>query len=75
MDGFDKYSLRIYDTELLSFHMGVNTFGEPVVDILDVNEDKKYLLPLEMSCDNKGLLQWLNARIIPKNRMFVEAFL
>ena len=75
MNGFDKYSLRIYDTELLSFHMGVNTFGEPVVDILDVNEDKKYLLPLEMSCDNKGLLQWLNARIIPKNRTFVDEIL
>ena len=72
----DKYSLRIYDTELMSFYMGKGDFGELIIDIQSITDDYKYLLPLDMgSYSNEGLSSWLRRRVIPKNRTFVREIL
>lgn len=69
------YSLRIYDTELMSFSLEVKGVEGLVADILSVNEANAHLLPLDMERSEDGLVHWLTRRVIPKNRAFVEQIL
>lgn len=69
------YSLRIYDMELLRFSMERRGLAGLVAEILDVNEAQKHLLPLGMECTGEGVLKWLEKRVIPKNRTFVNEIL
>lgn len=69
------YSLRIYDTELMRFSMANNELGEPVANILWIDEEHKHLLPIDMIYNDDDLLRWLKRRVIPKNRTFVEEIL
>ncbi len=69
------YSLRIYDTELLRFSMEKRGLEGLVAEILTVNEEHKHLLPLDMDCTEDGIVRWLERRVIPKNRTFVDEIL
>lgn len=69
------YSLRIYDKELLRFSMEKRGLEGLVVEIQMVQEELMYLLPLGMECTGSGILKWLERRVIPKNRAFVDEIL
>jgi len=69
------YSLRIYDTELIRFSMETRGLEGLVAEILSVNEDLKYLMPLDLELTNEGIIKWLERRVIPKNRTFVDEIL
>jgi hypothetical protein len=68
------YTLKLFDTPLLRFEV-LENLAEPVVRILELDEEKKNLLPLDMEPNEKGLVRWIKHRAIPKNRAFVNTFL
>lgn len=69
------YSLRLYDMELMRFSMEKQGLSGLVAEILYVNEASETLLPLDMKCTGEGIISWLERRVIPKNRAFVEEIL
>ena len=69
----DKYEIRLYDKSLLAFELTSGELGY-VIDILDVDQQQK-LLPLDLELSSDGILKWLERRVIPKNRTFVEEIL
>lgn len=68
------YSLRHFDTPLLDFVIVENT-SRPRLQIRDVTETEKRLLPLDLVPDEEGLSSWLRRRTIPSNRTYVQNFL
>lgn len=69
------YSLRIYDTELLRFSMEKRGLEGLVAEILTVHDENAHLLPLDMERTGPGIVKWLEMRVIPKNRTFVDEIL
>lgn len=69
------YSLRIYDTELIRFSMEKRGLEGLVTEILFVTDEYKQLLPLDLELNNEGIIRWLERRVIPKNRTFVDEIL
>ena len=70
----EKYELRLYDTPMLSFKLASDTAVGYSVKITGIAEQQS-LLPLDMTLDDDGVLKWLERRVIPKNRTFVEEIL
>lgn len=68
------YILKQYDTPLLRFET-TRTLSGVSARILWVNEEKKYLLPLDLECNEESLLRWMKRRTIPANRAYVQNFL
>lgn len=71
----DLYSLRLYDTELMRFSMEKRGLEGLVAEILSVQKDKSHLMPLDLELTDKGIVHWLEHRVIPKNRAFVDEIL
>lgn len=69
------YSLRLYDTELVKFRMEKQGWQGLLTEIISVNEDYRHLFPLDLECTDKGIQRWLDRRVIPKNRAFVDDIL
>lgn len=69
------YSLRIYDTELMKFIMEKRGLEGLVAEIVTVNGEYRHLLPLDMECTGESVMKWLERRVIPKNRTFVDEIL
>ena len=69
------YSFRIYDTELLRFSMEKRGLEGLVAEILTVHDENAHLLPLDMERTGPGIVKWLEMRVIPKNRTFVDEIL
>jgi len=69
------YELRLYDETLLTFSYEDAAFGTQTIQPLYVNEEKRQLLPLDLVADGDGIAKWLDRRIIPKNRAFVDEIL
>lgn len=69
-----SYILKQFDTPLLRFAVVENT-ATPELRIEWVNEEKKALLPLDLSLSPEGLSCWIQKRSIPKNRAYVDALL
>ena len=69
------YSLCIYDTELMRFSMEKQGLSGLVAEILYTNEEQAHLLPLDMERTGEGVIHWLERRVIPKNRAFVDEIL
>lgn len=68
------YELRHFDTALMQFSATEDT-SSPEIEILWVNEEKRALLPLDMTADSDSISRWLRHRTIPKNRAYVHSFL
>ena len=68
------YELRHFDDVLIRFSATEDT-SMPETEILWVNDDKRDLMPLDLSLDEEGIASWLKHRTIPKNRAYVDAFL
>lgn len=69
------YSLRIYDTELMKFIMEKRGLEGLVAEIISINETCSHLMPLDMEQTGEGVIKWLERRVIPKNRAFVDEIL
>lgn len=69
------YSLRIYDTELMKFTMKKQGLEGLVAEIVSINSEQEHLMPLDMECTGEGIIKWLERRVIPKNRAFVDEIL
>ncbi len=70
-----EYSLRLYDAELVRFSLFENGLSGLQAEILHVDEAKKHLFPLDLVLDGNGVIAWLQTRVIPKNRAFVDEIL
>ena len=70
----DKYELRLYDETLVSFSLSVGPLGGYEAGISHVKGNKE-LFPLDLELTSDGIVKWLERRIIPKNRAFVEEIL
>ena len=69
------YELRLYDETLMSFTLEEKGIEGLVVNINSVNRKKEHLLPLDLTLTESGVIKWLQKRVIPKNRAFVEEIL
>ena len=69
------YSLRLYDDEILTFTLEEKGLEGLKSHIVTVNEDMKNLFPLDLDITDDGILKWLERRVIPKNRAFVDEIL
>lgn len=65
------YELRLYNQPLLSFYFQDNFRLTTHIEYID--EASKHLLPLDLTPTDKGLMNWLKERIIPRNRDNYEA--
>lgn len=72
--GHERMTLRLYDTNLLTFAITPRTIGFGI-EIVSVNERYKELFPVNLALTNDGVLNWLGSRSIPKNRSFVKEIL
>ncbi|MDR3240020.1 MAG: XRE family transcriptional regulator [Clostridiales bacterium] len=70
----ENYELRLYDTPLLSFELSSDISIGYAVKIKQIGEQRA-LLPLDLELTGEGVLQWLERRVIPKNRTFVREIL
>ena len=69
------YSLRIYDTELMKFTLEKRGLEGLVAEIVSVQDDHADLMPLDLELTGEGVIKWLERRVIPKNRTFVDEIL
>lgn len=69
------YELRIYDETLLSFSLYETELEGLKAHIIHITDENSVHLPIEMPLTDEGLLRWLNKRVIPKNRTFVDEIL
>ena len=67
------YEIRLYDTTLLTFELTSGELGYNL-EIKNIGEQKN-LFPLDLELTNDGIMKWLERRVIPKNRTFVEEIL
>ena len=74
-DEVDKYSLRLYDEELLTFSLRDEGLAGMRATVLSVNDDRKEVFPLDLALTDEGIMKWLERRVIPKNRAFVDEIL
>lgn len=69
------YNMKLYDDTLVTFSLEEKGLDGLCVQIFNVREDLKELLPLDMILTGDGILKWLRKRVIPKNRAFVDEIL
>lgn len=67
----NTYDIRLYDETLITFEFETSEIGSLTANILEIDNQKEYLLPIDLELTGKGLLRWLRRRVIPKNRRFV----
>lgn len=70
-----NYELRIYNDTLIIFSLEKRGLEGLSADIISIADDKKQLFPLDLTLTPQGILKWLEKRVIPKNRMFVNEIL
>lgn len=69
------YNLKLYNQTLVTFSLEEKGLEGLCVQINIVREDLKELLPLDLVMTGDGILKWLQKRVIPKNRAFVDEIL
>lgn len=69
------YNLKLYNQTLVTFSLEEKGLEGLCVQINNVREDLKELLPLDLVMTGDGILKWLQKRVIPKNRAFVDEIL
>ena len=74
-DIIDQYSLRLYDEELLAFTLRDGGLEGLRAEILSMNKDRQAVFPLDLTLTGEGIIKWLERRVIPKNRAFVDEIL
>lgn len=69
------YLLKQYDISLIKFDIAYDSLEGQSCNIISINDQYEYLLPIGLKLTNEGLMSWLRSRVIPKNREFVDSFL
>lgn len=69
------YSIKLYDDELITFSIEEKGLEGLQVSILNTNTQLNELFPLDLELTENGILKWLERRVIPKNRQFVDEIL
>lgn len=69
------YNLKLYNQTLVTFSLEEKGLEGLCVQIHKVREDLKELFPLDLDVTGDGILKWLQKRVIPKNRAFVDEIL
>lgn len=69
------YSLRLYDEDLITFSLEEKGLEGLQANILYSDTQKEKLFPLDLELTNEGIVKWLEKRVIPKNRQFVDEIL
>ncbi len=69
------YNLKLYNDTLLTFSLEEKGLEGLCAEIHSVREELKHLLPLDLVVTNDGIIRWLQKRVIPKNRAFVDEIL
>ena len=69
------YSIRLYDEELIRFSMEKRGLEGLVAEIQYINKEQEHRMPLDLDITNEGIIKWLQRRVIPKNRTFVDEIL
>lgn len=69
------YSLKLYDDELITFSLEEKGLEGLQVSILNANTQMNELFPIDLELTESGILKWLERRVIPKNRQFVDEIL
>lgn len=67
------YKIKLYDWDIAQFRVGTNQYGQIEFTEIKINNEYKNLLP--PSFEKIGVGRWLEARIIPQNREFVQEIL
>ncbi len=72
-----EYSLKLFDDTLLTFTLEQRGIEGLVAEVTGVDAEKAALLPMELDGNPQAdaLLRWLQRRVIPKNRAFVDEIL
>jgi Predicted transcriptional regulators len=71
----NAYELRLYDDTLLTFTLEEQGIEGLKATIIKTNNAVSELFPLDMTLTDDGILKWLERRVIPKNRTFVDEIL
>ena len=71
----NRYNLRLYDENLITFSLETKGLEGLSAQIFSVNTGKKHLFPLDLVLTGEGIVSWLEKRVIPKNRRFVDEIL
>ena len=71
----NNYVLKLYDVPLIEFTLETKPLEGLTAEIISVNKDKESLFPLDLKLTNEGVVKWLEHRVIPKNRQFVDEIL
>lgn len=69
------YSLRLYDEDLITFSLEEKGLEGLQANILYSDTQKVKLFPLDLMLTDEGIVKWLEKRVIPKNRQFVDEIL
>ncbi len=69
------YSLRLYDEDLITFSLEEKGLEGLQANILYSDTQKVKLFPLDLELTDEGIVKWLEKRVIPKNRQFVDEIL
>ena len=69
------YILRLYDEDLITFSLEEKGLEGLQANILYSNTQNANLFPLDLELTDEGIIKWLEKRVIPKNRQFVDEIL
>lgn len=69
------YSIRLYDQDLITFSLEEKGIEGLRANILDSDTHSRHLFPLDLELTDEGIVKWLEKRVIPKNRQFVDEIL
>ncbi|MCD8006866.1 MAG: XRE family transcriptional regulator [Oscillospiraceae bacterium] len=69
------YSIRLYDSDLIEFSLEEKGIEGLKAHIINVDDAYIKLLPLDLELSDDGIIRWLERRVIPKNRQFVDEVL
>lgn len=69
------YSIRLYDDDLITFSLEEKGIEGLQAKVLSADMEKRSLFPLDLELTDEGIIKWLERRVIPKNRQFVDEIL
>ena len=70
-----RYEIRLFDKTVLVFDLQRNPLGELAYEVVSFDENDLKLLPIGCEPTPKSIKKFLESRIIPKNREFVDQIL
>ena len=70
-----KFSLKLYNQDLLTFDYDNLPLSGEECRILWVDEDNKNLLPIGLKLTERGIISWLKSRVVHKKRANAEILL